>query len=237
MNPPSPAQHSCTVCGYPGLSEPPRSASGGGSYEICPSCGFQFGVDDDDRGITPALHRQRWVQDGMKWASRGIPKPADWNPGSARRSVANHLTSPMHSPDPKESESTTRAAGGLVWRAGDGGPELLLIRRFRHGIDEWSLPKGKLDPGESFSEAALREVEEETGVRARLGRFAGVMQYQVNGANKVVCFWEMTPEGVGQTQDTDEVAEIRWVPRGEALRMLTHEQNRELVRHVPEPEL
>ena len=143
----------------------------------------------------------------------------------------------MHSPDPQASESTTRAAGGLVWRSSERGPEVVLIRRFRHGIDEWSLPKGKLDAGESFPDAALREVEEETGIRARLGRFAGVMQYLVKGENKVVCFWEMTALGLGQALDTDEVAEVRWVTREEALRMLTHEQNRELLRHVPAPEL
>lgn len=143
----------------------------------------------------------------------------------------------MHPPDPKESESTIRAAGGLVWRPGTHGPELILIRRFRHGVDEWSLPKGKLDPGESFSEAALREVEEETGVRARLGRFAGVMQYRVKSENKVVCFWEMTALSEGTPHDGEEVAEVRWFPREEALRILTHEQNRELLRHVPAPEL
>lgn len=142
----------------------------------------------------------------------------------------------MHSPDSHLSESTTRAAGGLVWRAGAREPELLLIRRFRHGSDEWSLPKGKLDPGESYPQAALREVEEETGVRARLGRFAGVMQYGVNGHNKVVCFWEMTAISSGPKLDTDEVAEVRWVGREEALRMLSHEQNRELLRHLPPPE-
>jgi len=142
-----------------------------------------------------------------------------------------------HFPSPKNSESAVRAAGGLVWRPGAPEPELLVIRRFRHGADEWSLPKGKLDPGENYPDAALREVAEETGVRARLGRFAGVLQYAVNGHNKVVCMWEMTAESVGQPEDTDEVAEIRWVTREEALRLLTHEQNRELLRHLPPPEL
>ncbi|MCW5556335.1 MAG: NUDIX hydrolase [Verrucomicrobiae bacterium] len=142
-----------------------------------------------------------------------------------------------HFPSPKNSESAVRAAGGLVWRPGVPEPELLVIRRCRHGADEWSLPKGKLDSGETYPEAALREVAEETGVRARLGRFAGVLQYAVNGQNKVVCMWEMTAESVGRPEDTDEVAEIRWVPREEALRLLTHEQNRELLRHLPPPEL
>ena len=136
-------------------------------------------------------------------------------------------------PDVRQSESTVRAAGGLVWRRGAGGPELLLIRRNRHGFDEWSLPKGKLDPGESYPEAAVREVEEETGVRARPIRFAGVMQYLVRGENKVVCFWEMEALEDGQAFDNGEVVETRWVDRDEALRLLSHEQNRELLRHLP----
>ena len=130
-----------------------------------------------------------------------------------------------------------RAAGGLVWRRVSTGLELLLIRRDRHGGNEWSLPKGKLDPGEGFEEAALREVEEETGVRARILRFAGVMQYLVQDRNKVVCFWDMEAVGTGVGHDDGEVAETRWVTRDEALRLLTHEQNRELLRHLPDPPL
>ncbi|MEI6537068.1 MAG: hypothetical protein WCN98_17135 [Verrucomicrobiaceae bacterium] len=69
----------CPVCGYTKLQEPPRSASGGGSYEICPSCAFQFGVDDDDKEITFAEARKRWIAGGMKWSSRGQPAPEDWS--------------------------------------------------------------------------------------------------------------------------------------------------------------
>lgn len=57
----------CPVCGYPNLDEAPRSPSNGGSYEICPSCGFEFGVSDDDLGFTYAEWRQRWIDFGMKW--------------------------------------------------------------------------------------------------------------------------------------------------------------------------
>jgi hypothetical protein len=69
----------CPVCGYPQLAEPPRSPSGGGSYEICPSCGFQFGVDDDDRGKTYEGARKAWQEAGMPWSSKGIPAPKGWN--------------------------------------------------------------------------------------------------------------------------------------------------------------
>jgi pimeloyl-ACP methyl ester carboxylesterase len=56
----------CPVCGWPDLTEAPRSPGGGGSYEICPSCGFQFGVTDDDAGISYAEWRRRWVEGGAK---------------------------------------------------------------------------------------------------------------------------------------------------------------------------
>lgn len=70
----------CPVCQYPGLHEPARSARGNASLEICPSCGFQFGVDDEDRGLSHAQWRERWVQGGMKWSSHGIQPPTGWDP-------------------------------------------------------------------------------------------------------------------------------------------------------------
>jgi hypothetical protein len=75
--------YSCLVCSYPKLKSPPRSASGGGSYEICPSCGYQYGVDDDDRGITPMEWRRTWIANGAHWSSVGIKAPADWKFGDA----------------------------------------------------------------------------------------------------------------------------------------------------------
>ncbi|MSU36366.1 MAG: hypothetical protein EXS36_14970 [Pedosphaera sp.] len=70
----------CLVCGFQKLKEPPRSASGGCSYEICPCCGFQYGVDDDDKGITPEVARAEWVAGGMKWKSRSLKRPKAWDP-------------------------------------------------------------------------------------------------------------------------------------------------------------
>jgi hypothetical protein len=76
----------CPVCGYPNLVEPPRSPrTGGGSYEICPSCGFEFGVTDDDLGFTYADWRSRWVADGMRWTSVGVQPPDNWDPISQLR--------------------------------------------------------------------------------------------------------------------------------------------------------
>jgi hypothetical protein len=73
--------YTCPVCGYPELGEPPRSPSGGGSYEICPSCGFEFGVSDDDLGFSYDEWRQRWIALGMPWESSEVrPPPAGWDP-------------------------------------------------------------------------------------------------------------------------------------------------------------
>ena len=71
-------KHTCLVCGFPGLLEAPRAKNGGGSFEICPSCGYQFGVSDDDRHISPTQWRAQWQRDGMKWASRQ-PAPKNWD--------------------------------------------------------------------------------------------------------------------------------------------------------------
>ena len=75
----------CPVCDYPKLSESPRSEFGGGSFEICPSCGFQFGVNDDDEGISYETWRRRWEAVGMPWKSAALKQPATWKP------VAKHV--------------------------------------------------------------------------------------------------------------------------------------------------
>lgn len=79
------AGYTCPVCDYPNLSEPPRSEFGGGSFEICPSCGFQFGVNDDDEGISYEAWRRRWEAAGMPWSSLALKQPASWKP------VAKHV--------------------------------------------------------------------------------------------------------------------------------------------------
>ncbi len=72
-------KHTCPVCSYPKLKETPCTTEGGGSFEICPGCGFQFGVTDDDRGITYAQWRAQWREAGMPWSSQG-KKPRGWDP-------------------------------------------------------------------------------------------------------------------------------------------------------------
>src|SRR5688572_5599802 len=93
--------------------------------------------------------------------------------------------------DPEAAE--VKAAGGVVWRRGPGGVEVAVVHRPKH--DDWSLPKGKLDPGESWEDAALREVEEEIGMSCELGRELPSSSYTDNkGRGKVVRYWMMQPQ-------------------------------------------
>ena len=116
-----------------------------------------------------------------------------------------------------------QAAGGVVSRDG----RVAVVHRPRY--DDWSLPKGKLDPGEGFEDAALREVEEETGLRCRLVRELPAVEYEVRGRPKLVRYWAM--EVVDETPfvPNDEVDEVRWVEPAEALALLSYDRDRELV--------
>jgi 8-oxo-dGTP diphosphatase len=118
-----------------------------------------------------------------------------------------------------------RAAGGVVLRDG----EVLLVHRPRY--DDWSLPKGKLDDGESFEEAALREVLEETGYACVLGAPLGTTRYESRGRPKEVRWFAMEPTGDAVAHD-DEVDEVRWVTPADALRLLTYERDRELLNRL-----
>ena len=83
-----------------------------------------------------------------------------------------------------------QAAGGILCRETQTGKEVMIVHRKRYG--DWTLPKGKLKPGESFTDAARREVEEETGCSVDLGEYVGAIGYQVKGIPKVVLFWRMS---------------------------------------------
>jgi 8-oxo-dGTP diphosphatase len=125
-------------------------------------------------------------------------------------------------------EPEVEAAGGLVWRPGDRGPEIVLVHRPRY--DDWSLPKGKLDAGESHEEAALREVEEETGLTPELGEELEESHYEDNkGRSKRVRWWAMRAQDGGEFSPDDEVDDLRWVRADEALGTLTYARDRELV--------
>jgi 8-oxo-dGTP diphosphatase len=115
------------------------------------------------------------------------------------------------------------AAGGLVLR----DDRVAVVHRPRY--DDWSLPKGKLDEGEDFEQGALREVEEEIGLKCRLGRPLGETTYRDRKDRiKLVRYFEMHPES-GEFTPNDEVDEVRWLPLGEAAGLLTYGFDRELI--------
>ena len=119
------------------------------------------------------------------------------------------------------------AAGGVVLRRDDGGERVAVIHRPKYM--DWSLPKGKLEPGEGFEEAALREVEEETGFSARLLEELPPISYlDRKGRTKLVRYWLMEPLE-GEFTPHDEVDELRWLPLTEAHDLLTYDHDRELV--------
>jgi 8-oxo-dGTP pyrophosphatase MutT (NUDIX family) len=123
---------------------------------------------------------------------------------------------------------TVRAAGGVVWRRGaDGAVEVLVVHRPKY--DDWSFPKGKLDPGETEEECALREVDEETGLRCELGEELPTTMYvDRKGRPKRVRYWAMTVSD-GAFTPNDEVDEVRWLPPAEASRLLTYARDGEVL--------
>ena len=135
--------------------------------------------------------------------------------------------------DPEAAE--VKASGGVVVRRSPAGTlELVVAHRPRY--DDWSLPKGKLDPGETWEQAALREVEEEVGLRCRLGAELPPVEYRDNkGRAKVVRYWLMEPEdGAAPFIPNDEVDEMRWVDVETAVGLLSYPHDEELVRTAGE---
>jgi 8-oxo-dGTP pyrophosphatase MutT (NUDIX family) len=120
-----------------------------------------------------------------------------------------------------------RAAGGLVVRRQNGDLEIVVVHRPVH--EDWSFPKGKLEEGETFEVAALREVWEETGLTCRLVRFIGHTEYvDRKGRPKAVAYWVMVPLN-GAFSPNDEVDELRWLELERASHLLSYPRDRELV--------
>ena len=135
--------------------------------------------------------------------------------------------------DPR-ARGPVRAAGGLVTRRradGESDTEVLVVHRPRY--DDWSLPKGKSEPGERDEETATREVEEETGYLCALGDELTTVRYiDRRGRDKQVRYWNMTVIGEVAWEPNAEVDERRWISPAVAATLLTYEADRQLLRSL-----
>ncbi len=116
-----------------------------------------------------------------------------------------------------------KAAGAVLWRDAGGDVEVALVHRRRY--DDWSLPKGKLDAGETIPQCAVREIAEETGYACVLGRHLRQVSYDVRGVPKTVDYY--AAEAVsGAFVVNNEVDELRWLPVAEAAELVSYEPDR-----------
>ena len=123
-----------------------------------------------------------------------------------------------------------RASGGVLWRPAGAGPEVCLVHRARY--DDWSLPKGKCRAGEHPLAAAVREVGEETGVRAVPQLRLPTVRYTLpGGAPKTVDFWSMTVSGDAPVDPGDEVDDVAWLPVPQAVDRVSYHDDARLLRH------
>ena len=131
----------------------------------------------------------------------------------------------------KKNKSVIQAAGGIIWKKEGSLKKLAVVHRQKH--NDWSLPKGKVDPGESWKKAALREVLEETGYVGKIKKYAGSISYLLDGKPKVVLFWNMD----AKTQDIEkmngEVDEVRWLTVDEAAELLDYPDEVDLIQSGP----
>jgi 8-oxo-dGTP diphosphatase len=123
-----------------------------------------------------------------------------------------------------------KAAGGILQRSTSRGDEVMVVYRKRH--QDWTLPRGKVKDGESFQEAAMREVEDETGCSCRIGNYLGTISYSDNGVPKVVLFWKMTLVEEKGSSNSEQIGEALWLPVPAAIERLTHAQEKALLSRV-----
>ena len=133
----------------------------------------------------------------------------------------------------REPAPEVRAAGGIVLRSAAGRDRIAVVHRPRY--DDWSLPKGKLQGGESLEDAARREVLEETGFAVELGGALPPVTYEDRaGRRKVVHYFRMVATA-GVFTPNEEVDELRWLEPADAVATLTYEHDRDLVRSLEGP--
>jgi 8-oxo-dGTP diphosphatase len=140
------------------------------------------------------------------------------------------------SSDASSAKKPILAAGGVLWRSVDGSspveaPEVAIIHRPRY--DDWSLPKGKLEPGETEPAAAVREVREETGYRAHLGRRLATVSYPIEEGIKHVRYWAARTID-GAFHPTSEVDDLVWSPVRDAVGKVVYPHDRKVLRGFAE---
>ncbi|ONM49308.1 NUDIX hydrolase [Nocardia donostiensis] len=127
-------------------------------------------------------------------------------------------------------KANIHAAGAVLWRQTPaGGIEIAVVHRPKY--EDWSLPKGKLDPGETPVLTAVRETEEETGLRCRLGRYLGKVTYPIPGHRKLkrVDYWAAEVVG-GEFNANVEVDQLTWQPLDQVMEALSYPMDRQIVR-------
>ncbi|MFG1997837.1 NUDIX domain-containing protein [Spirillospora sp. NPDC048911] len=135
---------------------------------------------------------------------------------------------PQHDPPDTGRDDVIRAAGAVVWREGPDGPEVALVHRPKY--DDWSFPKGKLKGGEHVLRAAVREVEEETGVVPRLGRRLPTSSYPKDGKTKRVDYWAARAAASSAFVPNGETDRLEWLPIADAYERLSYSHDVDLLR-------
>jgi 8-oxo-dGTP diphosphatase len=119
------------------------------------------------------------------------------------------------------------AAGGIVWQKSKAGHRIAIIHRPKY--DDWTLPKGKREVGETWQDTAMREVFEEIACEVRIDSFAGGVIYQVRKIPKVVLFWNMTVLKEYKFTPTLEIDELTWTLPKDAIKCLSHENEMKII--------
>ncbi len=153
------------------------------------------------------------------------PRPGASAPSSAGARAASRVSSGASECGPP----TILAYGGVVWEHDDRGRTIVAVVH-RPRYDDWSFPKGKVEPGEAATATAVREVEEETGLRCTIGAHLGEVSYPTSsGAHKVVGYWAMQVVHRQPRPADAEVDVVDWWTVEDAADRLTHPQDRELL--------
>jgi len=134
----------------------------------------------------------------------------------------------------KRNSGVIEAAGGLLWRKTHRGRQVALVHRSRY--DDWALPKGWREKGETYLETAVREVIEETNCQVTPESFAGSTSYVVDGVPKIVLYWHMSLTGDCAFQPDEEVDKFAWLTIKKALKKLTYDGEKKLLANFLEKE-